>query len=172
MSKCVGTLAGMVQTRRRVEDEGCLLESALRRCRLGEAASNQARKLMGDGQWRAFEVSEEVAPLVNLTAKRLFKSLWEKHNVYLEFVQYTVSRVEGGIEVVSIDGLAEVWPTKEVWWLEVKWTRWEVEQALQSWRDGWKKVGVFKRIAEKEDEWRLHASMAGWMGRIPRVAFR
>ena len=78
-------------------------------------------------------VSEEVAPVVNLTAERRVTSLRETRGVYLELVQYTACPVEGGREMVLIDGLAEVEAAKQVWCVKGICERWRRLWHIRTW---------------------------------------
>ena len=57
--------------------------------------------------------------------------------------------------------LAERGAQKAVGWVEVKWTRGDTGTAHLSWKDGWEKVDVFKKIKAEADKWQLHLNLGG-----------
>ena len=71
------------------------------------------------------------ALLINAVAKQLFDTLYATHHVYIDFVQYTLRQRSGG-DKFSVDCVAEVGESKVVWWLEVKWTRGRLLDAVRS----------------------------------------
>ena len=158
----------MVLTRSQtmVEQEGCLLESAMRRFRLGAAESDFARGPLGeDGEWIVFRVCWATA-LINSVVKALFLDLRNRFSVYLEFPQYTIWR-DGGKTKCSVDVLAERGAQKTVGWVEVRWTRGAVATAHLSWKDAWEKVDLFKKIAEEAEKWQLDPNLGGSPIRAP-----
>ena len=147
---------------RRSEQEGCLVESSLRRFRLGQAESDVARGPIGKGgRWTWFRVPW-AATEINSVVRKLFCALRARHSIYLDFVQYTICRAENEEAKYSVDVLALKGRNfDEAGWVEVKWTRRLLDQATESWGDGWRKIAKYMEVAQELDKWRLDENLRG-----------
>ena len=160
-----------------VEEEGTLLEHALRRIKLGRAESALGMRWVEgkashsdigrvvafrwEAEGGAYEMVElaEAAVVVNPIARQLVAAL-AASGVRLDWVQETLVKEGAGVtEGVSVDlvlSVAGLGGRRDYWWVELKWTRGDHNREdLRVVREGREKVADLEKVVKKVKEWRL-----------------